>query len=138
MFETTADEIASELTVFVAIDAPVKLFVLRLKNLSHQTRRLSATCFVEWVLAELRPRSLMHVVCEVDSRTGALVARNAYNSEFPGRVAFLDVNDRERSVTADRSEFFGRNGTAARPASTSTRSPQRRITPSSRPRRSSS
>ena len=116
VFETTEDGIATELTVYVAMDAPMKFFSLKVRNTSDRTRRLSATCCVEWVLAELRPKSLMHVVTEVDPKTGALLARNPYNSEFPGRVAFLDVNEPQRTITGDRTEFFGRNGTAAKPA----------------------
>ena len=116
VFETRHNDITSELTMFVAMDAPVKCFLLKIHNASGATRRLSATCCVEWVLAELRPQSLMHVVSEVDPKTGALIARNPYNSEFPDRVAFLDLNGPQRTITGDRIEFFGRNGTAANPA----------------------
>ena len=116
VFETTDGGIASELTVYVATDAAVKFFALKIRNTSSRTRRLSATCCLEWVLAELRPKSLMHIVTEVDPKTGALLARNPYNQEFPGRVAFLDLNETQRTVTGDRTEFFGRNGTPANPA----------------------
>ncbi len=115
VFETTENGIATELTVYVAMDAPIKFYSLKVRNASERTRRLSATCCMEWVLAELRPKSLMHVVTEVDPKTGALLARNPYNSEFPGRVAFLDFNEPQRTITGDRTEFFGRNGTAAKP-----------------------
>ena len=119
VFETTENGIATELTVFVAMDAPIKFYSLKIRNASERTRRLSATCCVEWVLAELRPKSLMHVVTEVDPKTGALLARNPYNSEFAGRVAFLDFNEPQRTITGDRTEFFGRNGTAAKPSAMS-------------------
>ena len=119
VFETTESGIASELTVYVAMDAPIKFFSLKIRNATERTRRISATCFVEWVLAELRPKSLMHVVTEVDPKTGALLARNPYNSEFPRRVAFLNFNEPQRTITGDRTEFFGRNGTAAKPAAMS-------------------
>ncbi len=97
------------------MDAPVKFFALKIRNTSDRTRRLSTTCCLEWVLAELRPQSLMHVVTEIDPKTGALLARNPYNSEFPGRVAFLDCTEQQRTIAGDRTEFFGRNGTAAKP-----------------------
>jgi len=116
VFETTENGIATELTVYVALDTPIKFFSLKIRNTSDQPRRLSATCCVEWVLAELRPKSLMHVVTEFDPKTGALLARNPYNSEFPGRVAFLDLNESQRTITGNRTEFFGRNGTPAKPA----------------------
>ncbi|HUG66839.1 MAG TPA: glucoamylase family protein [Pirellulaceae bacterium] len=116
IFETTENEIKTELTVYVAMDAPIKFYSLKVHNTSERTRRLSATCCMELVLGDLRPKSLMYVVTEVDPMTGALLARNPYNSEFPGRVAFLDLSEPQRTITGDRTEFFGRNGTAANPS----------------------
>ena len=116
VFETSHAGIASELWVFVAIDASVKFSALKLKNLSGRPRRLSATSYVEWVLGDLREKSAIHVTSEVDSRTGALLAHNAYNAGFGDRVAFLDVDDEARSLTGDRKEFLGRNGTLHSPA----------------------
>ena len=106
----------TELWVYVATDAPVKFAVLKLRNESGRPRRLSATAYCEWVLGDLRPRSLMYVTTEVDPRTGAVFARNPSATDFAGRVAFLDANDAARSVTGDRTEFLGRNGTTASPA----------------------
>jgi cellobiose phosphorylase len=57
----------------------------------------------------------MHVVTEIDPTSGALFARNAYNTEFSGRVAFFDVDDLSRTLSGDRTEFLGRNGTLGSP-----------------------
>jgi cellobiose phosphorylase len=116
VFEHEEDGISSELTAYVAIDAPVKFSVLKVRNVSGRTRRLSATAYVEWVLGDLAPKTAMHVVTEVDPASGALLARNSYNSEFPERVAFFDVDAADRSVTGDRVEFVGRNGALRQPA----------------------
>ena len=93
MFEHTENGIASELWVYVAMDAPVKFAVLKLRNVSGRPRRLSVTGYWEWVLGDLRHKSLLHVQTEVDLKTGALLARNHYNTEFAERIAFIDVND---------------------------------------------
>ncbi len=116
VFEHTENGIVSELWIYVAMDAPVKLAVLKLRNISGRPRRLSATGYWEWVLGDLRSKSLLHVHTEVDLKTGALLARNHYNSEFPDRIAFVDVNDTTRTLTGDRREFLGRNGSLDRPA----------------------
>ena len=116
VFEHTENGIASELWVYVAMDAPVKFSVLKLRNISGRARRLSVTSYSEWVLGDLRHKSLLHVRTEVDNKTGALLARNYDNTDFPGRIVFLDVNDSSRSVTGDRKEFIGRNGSLAQPA----------------------
>ena len=116
VFEHTENGIACELWIYVAMDAPVKLSVLKLRNVSGRPRRVSVTGYWEWVLGELREKSLLHVQTEVDVRTGALLARNFYNTEFPDRVAFVDAGDSARTITGDRREFLGRNGTLSQPA----------------------
>ncbi|MGP8199593.1 MAG: GH36-type glycosyl hydrolase domain-containing protein [Limisphaerales bacterium] len=116
VFEHTENGIASELWVYVAMDAPVKFTVLKLRNLSGRPRSLSVTSYAEWVMGDLRHNNLLHVQTEVDLKTGALLARNYYNTEFPERIAFLDVNDSTRTLTGDRKEFIGRNGSLSRPA----------------------
>jgi cellobiose phosphorylase len=115
VFEHTENGIASELWVYVAMDAPVKFLVLKLRNVSERPRRVSVTGYWEWVLGDLRQRSLLHVRTEVDLKTGALLARNYYNTEFSDRIAFVDVNDGMRTVTGDRTEFLGRNGQLSKP-----------------------
>ena len=116
VFEHTEFGIASELWVYVAMDAPVKFSVLKLRNISGRPRRLSVTGYFEWVLGERRHQSLLHVQTEVEIKTGALLARNYYNTEFPDRIVFLDVNEAARTLTGDRKEFIGRNGSLAQPA----------------------
>jgi cyclic beta-1,2-glucan synthetase len=115
VFEYTQSGISSELWVYVAIDAPIKFAVLKVKNLSGRLRRLSATAYCEWVLGELRSKGLMHVRTEIDSQCGALLARNPFSIDFPDRVAFLDVSETNRTVTGDRREFLGRNGQLSQP-----------------------
>jgi cellobiose phosphorylase len=111
VFEHTEDGIRSEVWVYVAVDAAIKFTVLKVRNESGRSRRLSATGYVEWVLGDLRPKSALHVITEIDPNGGALFARNPYNTEFADRVAFFNVNDRSRTMTGDRTEFLGRNGT---------------------------
>jgi len=116
VFEHTENGIASELWVYVAMDAPVKFMVLKVRNISGRPRRLSVTGYWEWVMGDLRQKNLLHVQTEVDLRTGALLAHNYYNTEFAERTVFLDVNDATCTRTGDRKEFIGRNGSLARPA----------------------
>ncbi|MEC5216833.1 cyclic beta-1,2-glucan synthetase [Actimicrobium sp. GrIS 1.19] len=119
VFEHAQEGIHTELWVYVALNASIKYSVLKIRNMSGQTRRLSATGYVEWVLGDLRDKSMMHVVTELDPVTGSLFARNAYNTEFAERIAFFDVDTANRSVTGDRTEFLGRNGSLQNPAALS-------------------
>ncbi len=115
VFEHSEDGIYSEMTVYVDVASPLKFVVLKVRNNSSRMRKISATGYVEWVLGDLSSRTQMHVITEMDKRSGAILATNAYNTEFPGRVAFFDVDDINRSFTGDRAEFIGRNGTMNNP-----------------------
>ncbi len=115
VFEHAADGIQSELWTYVDLEEAVKFSVLKVRNDSGRFRRLSVTGYVEWVLGDLRSKSAMHVVTEIDAHSGALFARNSFNTEFAGRVAFFDVDDQQRTLSGDRTEFLGRNGTHAWP-----------------------
>ncbi len=116
VFEHTEAGISSEFQIYVSIHEPVKFAVFKIKNNSNRRRRLSVTGYWEWVLGEWRQKSAMHVATEIDPQTGALLARNPYNTDFEGRAAFVTSNEFIHSFTADRTEFFGRNGTLAQPA----------------------
>ena len=119
VFEHDEAGVHSELTVFVALDDAVKFSRLVLRNDSARHRRLSATSYVEWVLGELRERTAPHIHTEIAADNGALYARNRYSNDFGDWIAFLDVDPGDRlagSVTADRDEFIGRNGSLHRPA----------------------
>jgi len=116
VFEHAENGIISELTVYVAKDAPVRFSAFKLQNLSGRPRRISVAGYWEWVLGDQRQRNLLHVQTEVDHKTGALLARNFYNTDFSKGVAFVDVADSARTLTGDRKEFLGRNGSMSNPA----------------------
>ena len=115
-FEHLHDGIELGLVQFVPLDDSLKYSVLTLENRSGRPRRLSVTAYAEWVLGTSRGASAPRIVTALDPETQALLARNPWNTEFGGRVAFLDLGGRQTAWTADRTEFLGRNGAQDRPA----------------------
>ncbi len=116
VFEHVEHGIRTEMWVYVDLEASIKFVVLKIKNLSGRARKLSATGYVEWVLGDLRAKNMMHVVTDTDPVSGAMFSRNRYNTIFADMVAFFDVDDSsKRTVTTDRTEFIGRNGTLQNP-----------------------
>jgi cyclic beta-1,2-glucan synthetase len=115
-FQHAAHGIAADLLQYVPIDDPIKISRLQLRNTSGRTRRLSVTAYVEWVLGPSRTASAAFVTTEIDSDTGAMFARNPWNSSFAARLAFADLCGHQTDCSGDRREFIGRNGTLARPA----------------------
>lgn len=116
VFEHGEHCIRSEVRVYTALDAAVKFTAIKIRNDSDRSRNLSVTGYVEWVLGDLRSKTGMHVTTETDSVTGAVFARNRYHSEFHRETAFFDVDQPVRTITGDRIEFLGRNGSLRSPA----------------------
>ena len=115
-FEHQEFGISSELTTYVAMDAPVKFVVIKLRNTSDRTRKLSVMGYLELVMGEWRHDNLMQIVTEHDAHTGALLAKNSFGRECANRIMFAHVSSKDNSFTGNRTEFIGRNNSMASPA----------------------
>lgn len=102
-------------TVFVAPDDPVKLTLLVLTNRTRRRRSLSVTAYAELVLGPSAARPSRHVVTERDPQTGAILARNPWNTDFADQVVFFDLAGAQDCWTGDRKEFLGPHGTTEQP-----------------------
>lgn len=116
VFEHMEDGIFSELWIFVALDAPIKFSMLKIRNHSGRKRKLSVTGYVDWVMGDLKAKSAMHITTESDPQTRTIFAKNPYNSEFNNYVAFFTTDEPNQTFTCDRTEFLGRNGNLRKPA----------------------
>ncbi len=127
VFERRQGAIESALTMFVPPDDPVKIFRVRLRNHGDKTARLSATLYAEWVLGVFRAHMAPYIVTAYDEGTGALLAHNPYNVEFPGWTAFVATSEPVAGYSGDRTEFIGRNGDLERPAAMAARTLSGRV-----------
>jgi len=106
VYSHTSHGIEQKLTQHVPVNEAVKVNIIRLKNITKQTRKLTVTYYVRPVLGVSDQASAMHIKTSV-APEGALLIENHYNREFAGKICFFDVSLAKRSVTGDRREFFG-------------------------------
>ncbi len=125
-FEHDSHGIVLKLLQYVPVEDPIKISRLSITNQSEQPRTLSVTAYIEWVLGNSRAGAMPFIITELDENTGAIFARNPWNSEFAERIAFADFSGKQMSWTADRTEFLGRNGTFDLPAALVKNIPLRR------------
>ncbi|MEP6743651.1 MAG: glucoamylase family protein [bacterium] len=116
VFEHTSHGISQELLMFVPLDGPVKISLLRLGNRTARKRKLTVTSYNELVLGVQRSSTAPYVITEIDKQAGTIFAQNPFNNEFATRVAFVATNEPLTGATCDRKEFLGRNGAHDRPA----------------------
>ncbi|HWQ29362.1 MAG TPA: glucoamylase family protein [Negativicutes bacterium] len=114
VFQHNWNGIEHELTEFVPVSDSVKLCILKLKNATAAKRRLTATYYVRTVLGVTDQITAQHVYTELNGN-GAILVRNNYNTDFSGRIAFLDTSAEERYYTGDRREFLGNMGNLRHP-----------------------
>lgn len=122
-------DIESELTTYVAVDAPVKFLALKIKNTSDQIRAISVFASADLVLGDHRSKQAMHVSTEIEPVTGAILARNRFNNEFSEVTVFFDCSESLRNVSGDRIEFLGRNHSSSNPAALRVRQLSGRLGP---------
>ena len=115
-FQHSANGIDANMVQFVPMDAPVRISRLTLHNTSGRSRRLSVTAYCDWVLGTSRSATATQIITEIDSKTGAILARNPRGMAFPGRVAFADLGVDTTSRSCDRTEVLGQTGSMASPA----------------------
>lgn len=114
-FRSQRGPLTMDLTHVVDPVDPVKISRLRIQNSGSVPMRLRVYAYAEWVLGGHRSRTAASIVPSRDAATGALLAQNPYGLDFGERIAFLAADGAVHSVTADRGEFIGRQGTSEFP-----------------------
>ncbi|WHH60301.1 glucoamylase family protein [Petroclostridium sp. X23] len=110
IYEHISHGIHQQLTVFVPKEESVKICIVNLKNISNNRRNISATYYIRPVLGVSDQSTAPYITTNVHRQTGALLIENKYNSDYPGRIVFMDASVAERTYTGDRSEFIGEFG----------------------------
>jgi cyclic beta-1,2-glucan synthetase len=115
-FEHVDHGIEHSLKQFVAKEDPIKISLLKIKNLTSRKRKLTIVSYTEWVLGTRREKTSPYLFCKADKESGAIFAKNPHDNEFASQVSFADISELDRTFTCSRKEFIGRNKNYSNPA----------------------
>ena len=110
VFEMDYFDLNHEMTVFVPLKDSIKISLVRLKNKGLRKRKIQLTYYVEPVLGVHEYYTKQHVITEFDENNNIFIFKNFYNSDFPGRIAFLFSTEKIKSYSGDRIGFLGIDG----------------------------
>ncbi|MBB6217860.1 cellobiose phosphorylase [Anaerosolibacter carboniphilus] len=115
VFEHNSHGIRQELTMFVPVEASVKINFIKLKNISNARRKFTITYYLRPVLGVNEQFTQQFITTEMDTSKEVILVKNSYNSDFPGRIAFVGSSEKIVSYTCDRAEFVGVNSDLTNP-----------------------
>ncbi|MGI6685622.1 MAG: GH36-type glycosyl hydrolase domain-containing protein [Bacillota bacterium] len=114
-FQHESHGINQELSVFVPVDDPVKISLLKLVNPGSERRILTITYYLKPVLGVTEQITQQFIVADYVTEAETILLRNSYNQDFPGRVAFVATSAPLVSFTTDEMEFVGNSGNLNQP-----------------------
>jgi cyclic beta-1,2-glucan synthetase len=132
-FEHNSQGLEQQLLLSVDAEQPVKILRIRLGNKWPRDRRLTVTYAVQWLLGNSQDHHGHLLLPERDSRTGALLVRNAYLRHGGEELAFVASSLPAHGVSCDGVEFFGMRRSWAAPAALTAVGLSDRIEPSAQP-----
>ena len=97
--------IEQNLTVFVPKEDSIKINLIRLRNESNDTRKLSLYYYIRPVLGVTDEET--EKLLETDVVGKVFIVKNTANSEFKGSTMFIGTSESIDSYTGDRIEFLG-------------------------------
>ncbi len=114
VFEHSSKGLDQTLTMFAAVENPVKICIITLSNITGKVRKLAVTYYIRPVLGVDDDSTAPYIFTHPEEN-GVLTIKNQYSHEFKDKIAFISTNAREYSITGDRVSFFGQGGNAAEP-----------------------
>ena len=115
-FFHTSHGIKQGMIVYAAENDPVKITLLKFKNISNYRKELSVYYSIRPVLGVNEENTEPDICTDFIKADNLLTFNNIYTTDFYGRTAYMGTSLDITSYTADRMEFLGKDGDLAHPA----------------------
>jgi len=98
-----------ELVLFAAVDAAMKISIVKLKNITENEITLDVAYYLRPVLGVEVSQTSPYIVTSFDEERSTVFIDNVYSSDFKGLIAFLSCSEENITYTGQRLEFMGHN-----------------------------
>ncbi len=114
-FENSNDNLIQTVNVFVPNEENVKVLDFRIKNIINENRKIKLVVYIKPVLGEDEYFSNGNI--RLTKQGNILLVKNVFaNEDFKDKIMYVSSNEKIKSFTGDKTEFFG-NGTIEEPDS---------------------
>ena len=100
-------DLEQSMTLFAAVEEPVKIWLINIRDHSGHDRDLTVTLYVEWVLGALKEQCAPYVVTQFNAQSQLFSARNVYSEIEQQHPAFIFASEPVSSFTGDKKGFLG-------------------------------
>ncbi|ADK16855.1 N,N'-diacetylchitobiose phosphorylase [Clostridium ljungdahlii DSM 13528] len=115
-FKHEANGIVGEMDVFADMNESVKVFKIKLRNISGKRRKISVTYYAKLVLGVCHEQTAQYICTGFNKESEYIYARNPYSEHFNQGICYMKIlGGEELSYTASRKEFIGRGGDISKP-----------------------
>lgn len=98
-----------ELLQFAAVDNPVKISIVKLKNITDKEMTIDIAYYLRPVLGVEASQTSPYIVTSFDESLKTIFMENVYSADFRGLKAFLSCSENNITYTGQRLEFIGSN-----------------------------
>ncbi len=103
----TNDSLEQNIEVFVPENDSAKVYIITLKNLLPQKRKIKLTYYVKNVLDEDELKSNGYIDLLFDKNNNCIIAKNIINDEF-NNYMYVSSSEKINSYTGSKKAFFGK------------------------------
>lgn len=98
-----------ELLQFAAVDNPIKLSIVKLKNITDKEINIDVAYYFRPVLGVEVSQTSPYIITSFDQELNTLFMENVYSADFRGLKAFLSCSEEIVTYTGQRMDFIGDN-----------------------------
>lgn len=102
ILESEGENLHKEIVEFVAVDDPVKLYIVKLKNKTNKDISIDIDFFINPVLGNFEEKTSRHILTEAMGKDNYLKMRNVYSNDYSDVNVFMSSSEKITKFVDDK------------------------------------